>query len=239
MVKNKVSTEISNRNKSKRKDNFFNKNKVRKIEKFSQQKHSNFQTSTTGGTTADDFFIQPIKSDEKVDSGKSPQEKSIQKDKTDKSVKKPFDKKLWRLQKYSKKYKLQEWEDKRKKAVLRGYYRKVKEESDFDVKKIYEEEEGATSIKGSNEINEDNLKKKGKAFKKAQQEFERIKGEKEAKKEEFLRRRKEKEEALKEYKRKKNEKFKKLNRKTKKGQPIMKERMEMLLEQIQNSLKNN
>ena len=42
-------------------------------------------------------------------------------------------------------------------------------------------------------------------------------------------------EALKEYKRKKEEKFKVLSRKTKRGQPVMGARMEMLLEKIQQS----
>ena len=42
-------------------------------------------------------------------------------------------------------------------------------------------------------------------------------------------------EALKEYKKKKEEKFKVLSRKTKRGQPVMAARMEMLLEKIQSS----
>ncbi|KAJ8978810.1 hypothetical protein NQ317_018900 [Molorchus minor] len=181
-----------------------------------------------------------------------------------KQEKRPFDKKKYRLKKYSKKFKLQQWEQKREKAVLRGYYKSIKEdEPKFDVESIYKEaEEGEDDTSNANdkinEENENNLnesinkeaagsedesvpssskRKKGKAFKKAYQEFERIKGEKNKKKEEFLRKKAEKEEALKVYKKNKLEKFKKLSRKTKKGQPIMKERMELLLEKIQNSLK--
>ena len=43
----------------------------------------------------------------------------------------------------------------------------------------------------------------------------------------------EKEEALKKYKEKKMQTYKKLSKKTKKGQPVMKDRLEMLLEKIQ------
>ena len=43
----------------------------------------------------------------------------------------------------------------------------------------------------------------------------------------------EKEEALKKYKEKRMQTYKKLSRKTKKGQPVMKDRLEMLLEKIQ------
>lgn len=50
------------------------------------------------------------------------------------------------------------------------------------------------------------------------------------------RRREEREEALRKYKEKKLRNFKLLSKKTKKGQPVMKGRIEMLLEKIQQSL---
>lgn len=179
--------------------------------------------------------------------------------------KKPFDKKTWRLQKYSKKYKLEQWEEKRKKAILRGYYKEIKDDKPkIDVQKIYEQYDSDNEEDESGEHNfvrNPNLKKrsaaaeddeineeqnemnpvqkgqknKNKAFNKAKLEFERLKGEKAAEKEERLRQKQEREEALKLYKKKKNEKYKKLNKKTKRGQPIMKDRIEMLLEKIQSS----
>ncbi|KAJ8933449.1 hypothetical protein NQ314_014006 [Rhamnusium bicolor] len=184
------------------------------------------------------------------------------------SNKKPFDKKMYRLHKYSKKYKLQQWEDKRKKAVLRGYYRDLKDdEPKLDVQHIYEKHRSEIDSEGEdmdgkiNEENENNLSpsinqniqntdicedkvivpknskgKKIKAFKKAHLEFHRIKEEKQKQVDKLSKKKAEKEEALQEYKRKKVEKFKKLSRKTKRGQPIMKDRIEMLLEKIQNSM---
>jgi len=78
--------------------------------------------------------------------------------------KKQFDKKKWRLQKYSKKYKLQQWEEKRKKTVLNEYYQQIKDdEPQVDVKKIYEKygeedesDEGRLGNREENE-NENNL----------------------------------------------------------------------------------
>lgn len=43
--------------------------------------------------------------------------------------------------------------------------------------------------------------------------------------------------ALNKYKQKKKEKYKKLSAKTSKGQPLMKNRIELLLEEIQSSIK--
>ena len=52
-------------------------------------------------------------------------------------------------------------------------------------------------------------------------------------KEKIAKQKQEKEEALKKYREKKTEHFKKLSQKTKKGQPLMKGRLEILLEKIQ------
>lgn len=211
------------------------------------------------------FFVT---SNENNDASSSSRNKNIKRKRDNKKIesKKPFDKKRWRLQRYSKKYKLDQWEDKRKKVVLRQYYREIKDEDNkFDVQKIYNEEEersnnDAVTTKEENE-NENNLnvdvhmgqssgsmkdvsKKnsksiKGRAFKKAHLEFERIKQEKQRKREEMNKKKAERDEALKAYNEKKFKKFKVLSKKTKKGQPIMKGRMEMLLEQIQYNMTND
>ncbi|XP_057654817.1 thyroid transcription factor 1-associated protein 26 homolog [Diorhabda carinulata] len=162
--------------------------------------------------------------------------------------KKPFDKKLYRLKKYSKKYKLQQWEDIRKKTVLKDFYKQVKDtDSEFDVAKIYNDpkyrdsdedqddnklEDNATAKTASSESDVGGNNKL-KPFRRALDTFKRIKSDKAKEKEEFLKRKAEKEEALKQYRREKALKYRQLSKKTKKGQPVMKYRMEMLLEKIQ------
>lgn len=80
-------------------------------------------------------------------------------------------------------------------------------------------------------------KDKKPSFKVTKLEFERRKkkAEKMEKAAEKKRQHEERVEALKTYKTKKEEKFKVLSRKTKRGQPVMAARMEMLLEKIQQS----
>ena len=77
-------------------------------------------------------------------------------------------------------------------------------------------------------------KKNWKSFKQTKQEFERRKkqAEKRQKRDEQRQRFLEKQEAIKVYRQKKAEKNKILNRKNKRGQPVMAGRMEMLLEKI-------
>lgn len=221
-----------------------------------------------------DFFVTSINKNNKSSSSSRNEntimsnDKKMDVDNKVVKIKKPFDKKRWRLQKYSKKYKLDQWEEKRKKTVLREYYREIKDEDkQFNVEKIYQEEEerddksnnvneevdgGRTNEENENDnnvnvdirtgqmsnreeqINSNTTKRK--AFKKAHMEYERIKAEKNRKRDELNRKKTERDEALKVYKEKKVKKFKALSRKTRKGQPIMKDRMEMLLEQIQNNL---
>lgn len=79
-------------------------------------------------------------------------------------------------------------------------------------------------------------KKRGYAFYKAKQEYKRKLEEKKMKWEDAKRRKEEREEALKKYKEKKIRNFKMLSKRTKKGQPVMKGRIELLLEKIQQSL---
>lgn len=81
-----------------------------------------------------------------------------------------------------------------------------------------------------------NSRSKGYAFYKAKQEYKRKQEEKKKKVEDAIRVKAEREEALRKYKEKKLHNFKVLSKKTKKGQPVMRGRIEMLLEKIQQSL---
>ncbi|KAG8221876.1 hypothetical protein J437_LFUL003252 [Ladona fulva] len=140
--------------------------------------------------------------------------------------KKPFDKKRWREKKYSKKFKVQQWEEKRKKAVIRQYIKELKKS------KVENAAAGVSTINPSPEENRGKNEKLS-AYKLAQLEYERTQEAKRKKKEEYERRKAEREEALNNYKKRKIERYKKLSKKTKKGQPVMKDRIELLLEKIQ------
>ncbi|KAJ8955871.1 hypothetical protein NQ318_005419 [Aromia moschata] len=245
--------------KAKQRDKFFTRphkknnpeNRNRKP-KFNNDRENHNMKPSLGGSN--DFFVKPL-TESTVKPSVSREidrpERNTSNEPHNKE-KKHFDKKVYRLKKYSKKYKIDQWEERRKKAILHGYYRTLKEdEPKLDVQAIYskykdeidrdsdetedkitEENENNlnTSINVANTFNSEeevvpkgSKAKKGKAFKKVQQEFERIRDEKRQKREEMLKKKAEREEALQAYKIKKAEKFKKLNRKTKKGQPIMKE----------------
>ena len=73
---------------------------------------------------------------------------------------------------------------------------------------------------------------------KAQRE-QAVRAAKEQKKQEYLKRQGEKNEAIKKYKEKKAERFKILNAKTKRGQPKMAGRIELLLAKIEEQCKND
>lgn len=237
-----------NNNKNKK---FFSKNNPNRVQNRDNGKPNKSQPSGSG-----DFFIKPTDAPRFDAKAKNP-EAGSSKENPEKNQKKPFDKRKYRLQKYSKKYKLEQWEDKRKKAVLREYYKELKHESPsktFDVRKIYAENENELENDGTetaekpgsdpnaaqevpHEKEEPNDQKaKRKPSKRAHLEFQRIKEEKQKRREEMLKLKAEKEEARKAHKQKKIENFKRLSRKTKKGQPIMKDRIELLLEKIQNSM---
>ncbi|XP_043269457.1 thyroid transcription factor 1-associated protein 26 homolog isoform X2 [Venturia canescens] len=143
--------------------------------------------------------------------------------------KKPFDKKKYRLQKYSNKYKVDQWEDRRKKAVLRNFYKDLRKEQGTipDTLKLLKKPEDGS-------VENSSVKKKSPFFA-AKEEFRKKKAEKQAKKELLLKSKEERAEALNKYKEKKKETYKKLSKKTKKGQPVMKDRLEMLLEKIKQS----
>lgn len=268
MAKSKGSPETSKHFKHKR-NSFFVKNRTGFKNKSGTPRPSPAKAHNKNEETNshfDSFFVKTASNSKPSSSSNAPYTTPNE---STSNIKKPFDKKKWRLQKYSKKYKLEQWEDNRKKAVLREYYKEMKEgEAKFDVQKIYqqyeEEEENSqpnssrttkeetenennlnTSIRQGQEesaeknrsIQRTNSKSvKGKAYKKAHLEYQRLQEEKKKRKEELARKKAERDEALRIYKEKKTEKFKTLSRKTKKGQPIMKNRMEMLLEQIQKSI---
>merc|ERR1719282_1645289 len=74
---------------------------------------------------------------------------------------------------------------------------------------------------------------------KAKDQYKKKMSQKELKKEEFIKNQKEKEEAMKKSKEKKAARLKVLNAKTKRGQPKMGGRIELLLAQIEEQCKND
>ncbi|XP_065220987.1 uncharacterized protein LOC135845995 [Planococcus citri] len=83
-----------------------------------------------------------------------------------------------------------------------------------------------------------NTKNPANTYKFAKAEYDRLRSEKKAAKERRQQRQAEIEAAMNVYKEKKKLKNKKLSAKTAKGQPIMKNRIELLLDQIQNTVKS-
>nr|XP_022912690.1 rRNA-processing protein FYV7 [Onthophagus taurus] len=176
-------------------------------ENFKATKAPNEKPSQQGSSS---FFFKPDPSQNKtINEGFKP--------KTSSTERKPFDKKKWRMQRYSRKYKVQQWEDRRKKEVLREYYKQIDDRPKFDVKKIYDENELDTNNETLLQTEQEEAPIEENEFKKNKKKAE-------------------KKEALKKSKEERLVKFKRLNRKTKKGQPIMKDRMEFLLEQIQKNM---
>lgn len=153
-----------------------------------------------------------------------------------KPEKKPFNKKQWRLQRYSKKFKVEEWENKRKKVIERRYNRELKHQPTFDVKKIYEEE-------GKQENEEDETDEGQVKNKKRRMNYgeviQKIKKDKLSAKEEAERRMEERKVKLEASKKKRMEKSRIFSQRTRKGQPIMKGRLELLYKQIEESCSKN
>lgn len=147
-----------------------------------------------------------------------------------KGEKKVFDKKKYRLKTYSNKYKVDQWQERRKRAVLRDYYKELQKEHNSQKRLPVSKDDAKTENETSK------IKKKPSFIDVAKREYELRKEEKKRKKEEILRIKTEREEALRKYKEKKMQTYKKLSRKTKKGQPVMKDRMELLLDKIQQNL---
>lgn len=192
-------------------------------------------------TSNESFFVKPNTTEKIVKKThekfpKKPQQ-FVQKksQKTDASLneKKPFNKKQWRLKKYSKKYKLDEWESKRKKFMEHRYKRELKKQPAVatNVQKIYEEEDDG-GIDGEEETQQTettNVKETKRRRLNYAERMEKLKRDKE----EALKRSEERKAQIEEAKKKKIEKNRILSRKTRKGQPIMKGRLELLLKQIQ------
>ncbi|CAH0403146.1 unnamed protein product [Chilo suppressalis] len=165
-------------------------------------------------------------------------------EKSENTDKKPFDKKTYRLKKYSKKYKLEQWEEQRKKKLLRDYYKEVKNDPVVGSYKPKNFDEDATDsvevgrfVKHPDLLEKENQIRHAKKdpFHKAKEHYKKIKEEKLQKQQEIEKAKEEKQKKLQEYKKKKQERFKKLSKKTKKGQPVMTGRLELLLEKIQNN----
>ena len=169
--------------------------------------------------------------------------------------KKPFDKKAYRLKKYSKKYKLEQWEEQRTKRLLREYHKDIKNDPAVGTYKAKTFDEDTTDgsqgtgkyVRHPDMLEKENLfekddslasvttKNKKDPYRKAKEHFNKVKQEKLEKQQEKQKVREQKQQKLEEYKKKKNERFKKLSKKTKKGQPVMTGRLELLLEKIQSS----
>lgn len=176
-------------------------------------------------------------------------------EKTDNPEKIPFDKKAYRLKKYSKKYKLEQWEEQRKKKLIREYQKEVKNEPAAGTYKPKSFDEDTTDsqtlgkyVRHPDILEKENLKIKAvkeeiepKAkkdpLKKAKDYYNKVKEEKAKKREDQEKVIAERNKKLQEYKKIKHERYKKLSKKTKKGQPMMTGRMELLLEKIQKGSK--
>ncbi|XP_013191787.2 thyroid transcription factor 1-associated protein 26 [Amyelois transitella] len=202
----------------------------------------------------DSFFFSNKKGNPKNDDSKQQQKEKRQNQfnknrnigdagtKKEKSAdeKKPFDKKTYRLKKYSKKYKLEQWEEQRKKKLLRNYYKDVKNETagsykpkSFDEDNVDSGKEVGKFVRHPDLIEKENKIKNKDPFQKAKEQYSKIQQEKLEKKHEKEKMKEERMQKLQEYKKKKQDRFKKLSRKTKKGQPVMTGRLELLLEKIQ------
>lgn len=195
----------------------------------------------------DKFFVKAQKRGKQLKEAKDEIRHTQNSDETVEKPKKPFDKKQWRLQKYSNKYKVEEWENRRKKFMERRYNKELKKQQQqpsFDVRKIYEEvdeEEGNTvEAEETKEEREEpdvaNKRKRGMSY---AERIEQLKEDKEKRRIEMEKKREERKAALEAYKRKKKEKNRILSKKTKRGQPIMKGRLELLLQQIEESVAKN
>lgn len=158
------------------------------------------------------------------------------------SDKKPFDKKIYRLKKYSNKYKLEQWEEQRKKKLIREYQKDVKNDPVIGSYKPKSFDEDCTDsqdvgkfVRHPDIIAKENIEVKTKKdpFKRAKDQFKKVKDDRLKKREELEKVIAERNKKLQEYKKNKHERFKKLSKKNKKGQPMMTGRLELLLEKIQ------
>merc|ERR1712137_893650 len=122
-------------------------------------------------------------------------------------------KRKWREKKYGHVHKVDQWKDKHKLAAKMKYKRLLKKEEKNNPNFV--------SLNKENNLTREKNKKTTSAFTKAVNKFEEQKSKKRQKEEEFLRKQEEKKE--------KAERLKILNAKTKRGQPKMGGRIELLL----------
>ncbi|KAJ2941424.1 hypothetical protein O0L34_g3632 [Tuta absoluta] len=148
--------------------------------------------------------------------------------KEDKPEKKQFDKKTYRLKKYSKKYKLEQWEEQRKKKLKREYEKTMKKDPMMGSYKPVSFDEDITDsnqdvgkfvrhpdlIENEEPEIQDNQQKKKDPFQNAKEQYNKVKQNKLQKQQEIEQAREEKRKKLQEYKKKKQERFKKLSKKT-------------------------
>ena len=177
--------------------------------------------------------------------GKSPVKKAVKEH--EERVKKVFDKRKWRQNKYSNKARVDRWKDNRQKSMKRSYLKMLNKEQKsrsrgskmnsednpnmqpLGERKEPEKEQETTQESGQEKSQENRQGKKWKKGKKPEQNKSKgpsLKDTQEA----FERRQKQAEAKAKRMKRNKM-----LSQKTRKGQPIMGNRMQLLLEQIQAS----
>ncbi|PSN47401.1 hypothetical protein C0J52_11162 [Blattella germanica] len=125
---------------------------------------------------------------------------------------------------------VEQWEQRRRKGVLHSYYKELRKTPGYSRPERNSTEEAAVSYS--------KRPPKLTAYQAAQLEYERKQAEKAAKLEELTRKREEKSAAIAKYKARKTEIYKKLSKKTKKGQPVMKGRLELLLEKLEKSIQS-
>ena len=155
-----------------------------------------------------------------------------------KQAKKPFNKAAWREKKYSHGHKVEQWRDKQKLAMARGYKKMVRKEEKramYQTKGEKKDNPNLEPIGEKKSLLEKNEEKRPthSGYSKAKRKYEDKIASKQKKEEEIMKRQKEKEVAIKKYKEKKAVKMKALTAKTKRGQPVMAGRIELLYEQIQ------
>lgn len=115
---------------------------------------------------------------------------------------------------------VEQWDEVRKKSLIKKYHKELKK-SGIDIPV------------NTHSTNSTKKEKQPSAIQVAQEKYQKIQEEKQRRREELQRQKEERQAALEAYKKKKAMKFKTLSQKTRKGQPVMKGRMELLLEKIQ------
>ncbi|ESO86944.1 hypothetical protein LOTGIDRAFT_235139 [Lottia gigantea] len=159
---------------------------------------------------------------------------------------KPYDKSRQYKKHTGNKSEGQGFADLRKQKVKRGYYKFIKKQEKKAQQAKEEVKDGNSSEPDTNdeeqsskEISQNSFKEKQNRFSKAKEEFEKQKAEELRQKEEAIKEKEARDEAIRIYNEKKAEKHNKFKIRTSKGQPIMKYRMQDLLQQIQTMKSKN